>query len=373
MKLAFDNEYEELRVEFRKPLDDVGLGSNLGLIQAGAALDRSLWDRLAGLGWLGSAIQVESGGSGLDEIVLCIQAEEIGRSLAPIPFVSSICGYGVGLTLSSDLNARSELLPGVASGDVLGVLLTDDVWRCFPTLVREGDAAYLTGHAGYVPDGVSANAALAFVQDDSGAAIVQLELKHATREASEDFLDLIHPCASFRFERSPARILAQGPAAAGIWRNIIDRYALFTAFEQLGGASAALEMARDYALQRYAFGRSIASFQGLKHTFADLFVAMDLARSNCLFGAAALNSMPDRLHEAAAVARISATDAFRRCARGNMQIHGAMGVTWQSGCHLYYRRAQVLAGHPGALNDWKESLIQMLLERASGTHALTAD
>ena len=373
MKLAFDNEYEEFRVEFRKPLADVGLGSNLSLIQTGAALDRSLWERLAGLGWLGSAIQPEFGGSGLDEIVLCIQAEEIGRSLAPIPFVSSVCGYGVGLTLSAGPDAKSELLPKVASGDVIGVLLTDDVWRSFPSIVRQGEAAYLTGHAGYVPDGASADVALAFVEDDSGGAIVQLELKDAVRESGEDALDLIHPCASFSFDRSPARILAQGPAVAAIWQSIIDRYALFTAFEQLGGASAALEMARSYALQRYAFGRSIASFQGLKHNFADLFVALDLARSNCLFGAAALNSLPEKLHEAAAVARISATDAFRRCGRGNMQIHGAMGVTWQSGCHLYYRRAQVLAGHPGALNEWKESLVRMLLERESGTHVHTAN
>ena len=147
---------------------------------------------------------------------------------------------------------------------------------------------------------------------------------------------------------------------------------MFTAFEQIGAAAAALEMARQYALQRYAFGRAIASFQALKHSFADLFAALELARSNCLFGAAALNSAPELLHETAAVARISATEAFRRCARGNMQMHGALGVTWDSGCHLYYRRAQVLAGHPGALDEWKEGLVRTLLARA-GTSGVALD
>lgn len=373
MKLAFDTELEELRGEFCKPLTDVSLASSLKWIESGSAVDRTLWERLAGLGWLGSAIPEECGGSGLVEIVLCVQAEEFGRALAPIPFVSSICGYAIGLSHAADQTTRSELLPAVARGDTVGLLLTDDTWGIKPSLEFERERAFITGATGVVPDGALATAALACVQNGNEAAIVQLDLTAAERTLASDSLDLLHPCASFHFEKCPARILTRGRSTSGVWQSIIDRYALFTAFEQLGGAAASLEMARSYTLQRYAFGRPIASFQGLKHSFADLFVALDLARSNCFFGAATLNSKPERLHEAAAVARISATDAFRRCARGNMQMHGAMGVTWQSGCHLYYRRAQVLAGHPGALNEWKESLIRTLLEREAGLNAVTAD
>lgn len=372
MKLAFDAEQEGLREEFRKPLADVGLATSLDWIETGAALDQALWGRLAGLGWLGSAVGEEHGGSGLGEPVLCVQAEEIGRTLAAIPFVSSICGYAVGVSIAADAKTRADLLPAVAAGATVGVPLTDDTWRDAPRLEIEGSNAYLSGIAGNVPDGAAASAALACIEDGSEATIVQLDLGATVRETHRDSLDLLHPCATFRFERSPARVLARGTAVRAMWQAIVDRYALFTAFEQLGGAAAALEMARSHALQRYAFGRPIASFQALKHSFADMFVALDLARSNCLFGAAALNSAPALLHEAAAVARISATEAFRRCARGNMQMHGAMGVTWQSGCHLYYRRAQVLAGHPGALNAWKESLIQTLLSRDAPSGVVAA-
>ena len=217
--------------------------------------------------------------------------------------------------------------------------------------------------------------AIACIGAGRDAAIVQFDLNSSVRAVADESLDRLHLCAGFRFDHSKARVLARGEGAAAAWRNIVDRYALFTAFEQVGAAAAALEMARQHALQRYAFGRPIASFQAMKHSFADLFAALELARSNCLFGAAALNSAPESLHEAAAVARISATEAFRRCARGNMQIHGASGVSWDSGCHLYYRRAQLLAGHPGALDEWKESLVRTLLARegSSGVATLTED
>ncbi len=151
-------------------------------------------------------------------------------------------------------------------------------------------------------------------------------------------------------------VLASGATALQLWDRIFDSYALFTAFEQLGSSEAALQMAREHSLNRYAFGRPIGSFQAIKHMLADMLVAIDLARSNCYFGAASLSMERDALRESSAVARISATDAFRQCARGSIQVHGALGVTWESNCHLYYRRAQALAASPGSLRFWKERL-----------------
>jgi alkylation response protein AidB-like acyl-CoA dehydrogenase len=162
-------------------------------------------------------------------------------------------------------------------------------------------------------------------------------------------------------------LLASGNDAHRLWERTLDKYALYTAFEQLGGAESALEMARRYSLERYAFGRPIGSFQAIKHMLADMLVAVDLARSNCHFGAAALAMGDDAMAEAASVARISATEAFCVCARGNIHVHGALGVTWESDCHLYYRRAQALAGSPGAPRFWKERLIELLVgRRAAG-------
>jgi alkylation response protein AidB-like acyl-CoA dehydrogenase len=372
MKLVFDAELEGLREEFRKPLAGTTLRSTLDWLQTGASMEQALWARLGELGWVATAIAPEYGGSGIGELMLCLQAEEIGRSLAPIPFVSSVCGYAIGVSAAADANARAALLPAVATGASIGVVMTDDCWREAPRLVQCAESvAYVDGVSGNVPDGAAASVAIARIGAGKETAIVQYDLKNTVRTVADQSLDLLHACASFRFDHSEARVLARGERAATVWREIVDRYALFTAFEQLGAAAAALEMARQHALQRYAFGRPIASFQALKHSFADWFAALELARSNCLFGAAALNSAPESLHEAAAVARISATEAFRRCARGNMQVHGALGVTWDSGCHLYYRRAQALAGHPGALDEWKESLVRTLLARAGTSNVAT--
>src|SRR6202000_404902 len=136
-----------------------------------------------------------------------------------------------------------------------------------------------------------------------------------------------------------------GPAGEG-WRLPppgVPRAAVLTAFEQVGGADRALEMGRDYALDRIAFGRPIGSFQAVKHLLADMYVSATLARSNCYYGAWALSTNASELPEAAATARISATQAFQHCAKNNIQVHGGMGFTWEFDCHMYYRRANATA------------------------------
>ncbi|MDP3494424.1 MAG: acyl-CoA dehydrogenase family protein, partial [Hyphomonadaceae bacterium] len=140
-------------------------------------------------------------------------------------------------------------------------------------------------------------------------------------------------------------------------------------FEQVGGADRALEMGRDYALERMAFGRPIGSFQAIKHMLADMYVQATLARSNAYYGAWALSTEAAELPQAAATARVSATQAFLHCAKNNIQVHGGMGFTWAFDCHLYYRRANLLAVSLGGLSQWERLLISRLRHRNA---ALTA-
>ena len=138
---------------------------------------------------------------------------------------------------------------------------------------------------------------------------------------------------------------------------------MLIAFEQLGGADRALEMARDYALERFAFGRPIGSLQAIKHMLADMYVSATLARSNCYYSAWALATGSAELPVAAATARVSATQAYQHCSRNNIQVHGGMGFTWEFDCHLYYRRSNLLAAALGAPSIWEDRLIQRLRER----------
>ena len=136
---------------------------------------------------------------------------------------------------------------------------------------------------------------------------------------------------------------------------------MLLAFEQIGGCDAALAMGKEYTAGRYAFGRQVASFQAIKHKFADMFVATELARSNAYYGAWALSADDAELPLAAATARVSAIDAYYECSKENIQAHGGMGFTWEFDCHLYYRRAQALSLILGGNPQWKELLVERLL------------
>ena len=144
---------------------------------------------------------------------------------------------------------------------------------------------------------------------------------------------------------------------------MLDRAAVLTAFEQIGGADACLEMAVDYAKNRYAFSRQIGSFQAIKHKLADMYVANQVARSNAYFGAWALSTEASELPLAAASARVAGIEAYHLASKENIQTHGGMGFTWALDCHLFYRRAKLLAVQGGAAPVWKEKLVQRLERR----------
>ena len=145
--------------------------------------------------------------------------------------------------------------------------------------------------------------------------------------------------------------------------RIYDRAAILLAFEQLGGADRALEMARDYALERYAFGRPIGGYQAIKHKLADVFVKNEVARANAYYGAWALSCDAPELPVAAAAARVAASAAYWLASKENIQTHGGIGFTWEADCHFFYRRARHLGLVLGAPRDWKRKLADRLQSR----------
>jgi alkylation response protein AidB-like acyl-CoA dehydrogenase len=144
---------------------------------------------------------------------------------------------------------------------------------------------------------------------------------------------------------------------------VLDRAAVLIAFEQIGGSQACLDMAVDYAKNRYAFSRQIASFQAIKHKLADMYVALEVARSNAYYGAWALSTDSSELALAAPAARVAGCEAYYLASKENIQTHGGMGFTWDVDCHLFYRRAKLLAVQAGAPPVWKEKLVSRLERR----------
>ena len=147
------------------------------------------------------------------------------------------------------------------------------------------------------------------------------------------------------------------------WDRLLDGAAALFAWEQLGIAESALIQARDYALQRYAFGRAIGSYQAIKHKLAAMYVKNTLARSNAYYGIWALAEGSDELPLAAATARVAAIQASTFAAEENIQTHGGMGFTWDFDCHFYYRRAKLLSLVVGSESVWQDRLVDALSRR----------
>jgi len=170
--------------------------------------------------------------------------------------------------------------------------------------------------------------------------------------------------AKITFDGAPAESLGEIATGMEELTRLMDSAAVLFAFEQIGGGQAAMDMGMTYTRQRYAFGRAIASFQAIKHKFADMFVALELARANAYYAAWALSCDAPDLPLAAATARVSATDAYYQITKENIQAHGGMGFTWEFDCHLYYRRAQLLSSVIGTQPLWKEHVANRLLQAA---------
>jgi alkylation response protein AidB-like acyl-CoA dehydrogenase len=274
------------------------------------------------------------------------------------------------LMLAGD-EQKKKWLPKIAAGEAIGTLaLFEGKGNPSPQAIKlNASGGTLTGVKKPVPDGAIADFAIVAARTGSSGretdiSLFIVDMKSDGVEAKA--LTNVDPSrgqAEITFRNCKAEPL--GPANEGwsIVSRVLDRAAVLMAFEQVGGADRALEMGRDYALDRIAFGRPIGSFQAVKHMLADMYVSATLARSNCYYGAWALSTNASELPEAAASARISATQAFQHCAKNNIQVHGGMGFTWEFDCHMYYRRSNALALGLGSLSYWEDALIDRMRKR----------
>ncbi|MCI4643935.1 MAG: acyl-CoA/acyl-ACP dehydrogenase [Hyphomonadaceae bacterium] len=328
--------------------------------------DAGLWAKIGEMGWLGAAIPEEHGGLGLGMLELCVIAEELGRVLAPVPFSSTVYVLAEVLKLAGSEGQKAALLPKLAGGEVVGALaISEGPGEPDPTrLGVRFEGGKLSGTKIPVTDGDIATHAVVLAAEGSGASLVLVDLSAGgvTRNPVKT-LDPTRSHAELVFDGAPADRLGEAGAGAALLDSLLDRAAVLLAFEQLGGASRCLEMATDYAKERYAFGRPIGGNQAIKHKLAEMYVKNEVARSNCFYGAWALSSDAPELPEAAAAARLAASEAYWFAAKENIQTHGGMGFTWEVDAHLYYRRAKLLAVQAGAPKVWKDKLIRALEAR----------
>jgi hypothetical protein len=218
----------------------------------------------------------------------------------------------------------------------------------------------LSGAKFPVPDGQLAGLALVVAKGDAGPLLALAELDGSGVEVTPvGSIDPSRPASRIAFNGAPASALANGAGEKAIL-HLLDRAAVLTAFEQIGGAERALEVTKEFTLHRYAFGRPVASFQAIKHRLADIYAAIQLATSNAYYGAWALSTGAAELPVAACGSRISASEAFDLAGKDIIQMHGGVGFTWEYDCHLFYRRAKLLSLSLGTPGEWRNRLIDRL-------------
>ena len=330
------------------------------------SFDETLWRGVAEQGWLGACIPEAHGGLGLGRVELCAIAEELGRAVAPIPFASTVYVLAEGVLAHGSDAQKAAILPRIAAGELIGCLATSEGPGVIgpATLTARVEGGKLFGTKIPVTDGDVAHTALVLASEGGrpGLFLVDLTGAGVSRETLKS-LDPTRGVAKIAFDGAAAERVGEAGAGFEILQAILDRAAVLLAFEQLGGADRCLEMAKEYALGRYAFGRVIAGYQAIKHKLADMYVKNEVARSNAYYGAWALNDDAPELPIAAAAARIAASEAYWFASKESIQVHGGMGFTWDVDCHLYYRRSRQLSLVAGAPKVWKERLVAQLEQK----------
>ncbi|MDP4926281.1 acyl-CoA dehydrogenase family protein [Sphingorhabdus sp.] len=368
MNFDYTDDQKALKEEARRFLTAASplTVSRAVLENPGDGYDVALWGRIVEQGWCGATIPEAYGGLGLGYVELCALAEELGRAVAPVPFASSIYFFAEALKLAGGEEQKSQLLPLVASGELIGTLAISEGAGVLTDarIAAKVSGGKLSGTKLPVADGMAAARAVVLAKGEDGLSLYLVDLRGegVTRQAVSN-IDPTRGAASISFDGASVEPLGEVGKGLQMLKSIQERGAILLAFEQLGGADRCLEMARDYALERYAFGRPIGSYQAIKHKLADVFVKNEVARANAYYGAWALSTDASELPVAAAAARVAGSAAYWLASKEMIQTYGGIGVTWEADCHFFYRRARHLGLVIGAPRDWKRRLADGLEAR----------
>ncbi|MFT4799823.1 MAG: alkylation response protein AidB-like acyl-CoA dehydrogenase [Candidatus Azotimanducaceae bacterium] len=370
MNFEFGDEQNMLREQARGFLqDNCSMKVVREALESGQPFNPDLWKKVAEMGWTSTVIPEAYDGLGLSYLELSVIADELGRSVAPLPFSSSVYLATEAILLYGTESQKQNWLPRLASGDAIGTFaITEGMGAPSPKKLQTSGPSEVSGNKIAVPDGDIADFAIVVCRSENGdgASLSIVDLKQdGVSAAVVSTIDPSRSHATMSFKAAEGELLGEDGAGWTAAQNIMNRAAVLFAWEQTGGSDAALEMAKEYALGRYAFGRPIAGYQAIKHKLANMYVKNTLARSNCYYGAWALNTNAPELPIAAASARVAGIQAYYFASKENIQTHGGMGFTWEFDCQFHYRRSKLLSVTIGSEGMWQDKLITAIETNAA--------
>lgn len=362
MNFDFSDDAKALGEQARKLFaDKAGTAAARKAMAPGAPdFDAALWSEIANLGWTAARVPEAHGGLGMSAEESCQLAEATGGALAAVPLVSVLLATEALLIAGTEAQ-QAKYFPGIADGSLIAVPAWNETGAITPNSVAiKASGNTLTGVKVPVADLPGAHLAIVAAAGPDGASLWIVDLKAAQVETI-DTLDLV---------RRHGRLTLNGVAAEALgtaadYQAWLDRAAVILAYENIGTASAAMNMTVEYAKTRVAFGQAIGRYQGVKHKCADMFIKIELARAHALHGVAMIDSGGAELRQSAAAARVASLDALSYTAEEAVQLHGGIGFTWESDCQFYYRRARAAVASLGGRNWWADRLVRALELRNS--------
>jgi alkylation response protein AidB-like acyl-CoA dehydrogenase len=325
----------------------------LSQIEAAGPYDQALWRTLAAdMGLAGMTVPERFGGAGATLREAAVVLEELGRGLAPVPFLSSAVVATTALLSAGD----GDLLAKLATGDTVAVLA---VPFSSSSAVDTGVTVEsgLTGMITNVADALAADVLL--VPAGDGLYAVDATADGVTRTPVVSF-DLTRPVADVSLSGAAGRLVASGPSATAAVTAALTAGAALLASEQLGVAEWCLDTTVDYVKLRHQFGRPVGSFQGVKHRLADLWVEVTQARAVARYAADCAATGDADLPVAAAMAQAFVSPVAVKAAEEAVQLHGGIGFTWEHPVHLYLKRAKTCSVAYGTAERHRQSLATLV-------------
>ncbi len=300
-----------------------------------SAASNSLWAKIADLGWPALLVDEDNGGLGLGMFDLAVLMEETGRHLIPGTLHASGVLAALALETLGDDDAKQRYLPDLADGSLkatVGVYEPRSGWTAMMLRPRSDGAVTKR----YVPEAADAGLVL-FVNrtDGNNVELVSVRDPAVTNLQS---MDATRPVYEVSCERDAAEPVGSGTVAD--LQTVLDKATIALSAEMVGGAARVLEMTVEYVKNRKQFGRAIGTFQAVQHKAADMLIGIEKGRTAFYYAAAVADEQPEKLGEAASIAKSAANSAFLFAAEKGIQLHGGIGFTWEQDLHMYLKRAK---------------------------------
>jgi alkylation response protein AidB-like acyl-CoA dehydrogenase len=298
--------------------------------------DRELWASLVAQGIAGLVVPERHGGAGLRVLDAAVAAESLGYHAVPSPFAASLVMAPLALQANGTEAQQHEWLPRISTGEArIAVGFAGPIGQTGAAKATF-DGSRLSGRVQSVLDGGGATHVLVYLAD--GRSILAAADAEGVRATLVPSLDRTRPLLDVTFEDAPAVALSATNDPLAARTRVLDAGRVMLAADTLGAAQAMFDQAVAFAKERVQFGRVIGSFQGVKHTLAELATALEPCRALVWFAAHTQDALPEEARLAALQAKAHVDDVGREVARLATEVHGGMGFTDLQGLHYWFKR-----------------------------------